>query len=53
MFAGKVASILDGKGVLFQKPEEYAKIENGELVFPMTEWNYRMIVIEAPENYKF
>ena len=26
--------------------EEYAKTENGELVFPMTKWNYRMIVIE-------
>jgi len=34
------------KAVFFERPEEYAKIENGELVFPMTKWNYRMIVIE-------
>jgi hypothetical protein len=34
------------KGVFFERPEEYAKIENGELVFPMTKWDYRMIVIE-------
>ena len=34
------------KAVFFPRPEETAKIENGELVFPMTKWNYRMIVIE-------
>jgi hypothetical protein len=33
------------KGVFFERPEEYARIENGELVFPMTKFNYRMIVI--------
>jgi hypothetical protein len=32
--------------VFFNRPEEYAKIENGELIFPMTKFNYRMIVIE-------
>jgi hypothetical protein len=34
------------KAAFINRPEEYAKIENGELVFPMTAWNYRMIVIE-------
>jgi len=34
------------KGVYFDRPEEYARIEGEELVFPMTKWNYRMIVIE-------
>ncbi|MDD5704643.1 MAG: DUF6067 family protein [Kiritimatiellae bacterium] len=34
------------KGVFFPRPEEYAKIEGEELVFPMTKWNYRMIVLE-------
>ncbi|MBN1864270.1 MAG: hypothetical protein JW808_05160, partial [Victivallales bacterium] len=32
------------KAVFFPRPEETAKIENGELVFPMTKFNYRMIV---------
>ncbi|MDD5704642.1 MAG: DUF6067 family protein [Kiritimatiellae bacterium] len=34
------------KGVLFPRPEEYAKIEGEEVIFPMTPWNYRMIVLE-------
>jgi hypothetical protein len=34
------------KGVYFERTEEFAKIENGELVFPMTKHNYRLIVIE-------
>ena len=34
------------KAVFFERPEEYAEIENGELVFPMTKFNYRMIAIE-------
>ena len=34
------------KAVFFDRPEEYAKIEGEELVFPMTKWNYRMIVLE-------
>jgi len=34
------------KAVFFNRPEEYARIEGEELVFPMTKWNYRMIVIE-------
>jgi translation elongation factor P/translation initiation factor 5A len=29
-----------------EDPAEYARIEGDELVFPMTKWNYRMIVIE-------
>jgi len=33
------------KAVFFERPEEYAKIEDGELLFPMTKFNYRMIVI--------
>jgi hypothetical protein len=36
----------EGSFVFEENPNEYAKIENGELVFPMTEWNYRMIVLE-------
>jgi hypothetical protein len=35
-----------GKAELFPRPKEYARIENGELVLPMTKLNYRMIVIE-------
>jgi hypothetical protein len=38
------------KGVFFDKPEEYAKIEDGRLVFPMTKFNYRMIVLEKNEK---
>jgi hypothetical protein len=34
------------QAVFFDNSKEYAKIENGEIVFPMTKWNYRMIVIE-------
>ncbi len=34
------------KAVFFPRPEESAKIENGEAVFPMTPFNYRMIVLE-------
>ncbi len=37
------------KGVFFPKPEETAKIENGELVFPMTKFNYRFIAITQPQ----
>jgi len=32
-----------------EDPGEYARIENGELVFPMTKWNYRMIVLERKD----
>ena len=34
------------KAVFFERPKEYARIEDGEIVFPMTQWDYRMIVIE-------
>jgi hypothetical protein len=34
------------KGVLLPCPEEYAKIEGEELVFPMAQLNYRRIVLE-------
>ncbi|MBI2190914.1 MAG: hypothetical protein HYU36_02880 [Planctomycetes bacterium] len=35
------------KGVFYPKPEEAAALTlGGELRFPMTEWNYRMIVLE-------
>jgi hypothetical protein len=30
----------------YPKPEETATLAGGELRFPMTEWNYRMIVLE-------
>jgi len=33
------------QGVFFDRPEEEAKIEAGELVFPITKWSYRMIVV--------
>jgi len=36
------------KGVFFPKPDEFARIEDGKLVFPIMEWNYRMIVLEEP-----
>lgn len=38
--------IKDEQYELVEDPGEYAKIENRELVFPMTDWNYRMIVME-------
>jgi hypothetical protein len=38
------------KAVFFARPEESAKIENGEVVFPMTPWNYRMILLEQRTN---
>ena len=34
------------KAEFFPMKEEYAKIESGRLVFPITGANYRMIVIE-------
>ena len=34
------------KAVFFDRPEEFARIEIGGLVFPMSKWNYRMLVIE-------
>ena len=34
------------EGYTFPKPEEFATIEGDEVVFPMTKWNYRMIVLE-------
>jgi len=34
------------KGVFYPKPEETAEVIDGELVFPMTPYNYRMIVLE-------
>ncbi len=37
------------KGVLFPRPEETARIENGEVIFPMTPFNYRMIVFTQPQ----
>jgi hypothetical protein len=38
------------KPVFFERPEEYAKIENGEIVFPMTKFNYRMIVLKRKSS---
>lgn len=35
-------------GRLENDPAEFAKIADGELLFPITPWNYRMIVIDAP-----
>ncbi|MFM1550241.1 MAG: hypothetical protein ACKJSG_12625 [Lentisphaeria bacterium] len=36
------------KGELFDNSEaEYARVENGEVVFPITPYNYRMIVLQA------
>ncbi|MDD5707033.1 MAG: hypothetical protein PHR35_14005, partial [Kiritimatiellae bacterium] len=32
--------------VFFDRPAEYARIEGEDLVFPMTKWSYRMIVLE-------
>jgi hypothetical protein len=31
--------------------EEYARIEDGELVFPISEYNYRMIILQAPKPW--
>jgi len=39
-------------GELFDNSEaEYARIENGELVFPITPYNYRMIVLQTPRPW--
>ena len=32
---------------LEENPAEYARVEGDTLIFPMTDWNYRMIVLEA------
>jgi hypothetical protein len=32
--------------VFYAKPDEVARVEGDEVVFPMTAWNYRMIVLE-------
>jgi hypothetical protein len=34
------------KALFPPKPEETVRIEGDEVVFPMTPWNYRMIVLE-------
>jgi hypothetical protein len=34
------------RDVLFPQPQESAEVINGEVVFPLTEWNYRMIILE-------
>ncbi len=34
------------KAVFFPRPDETARIENGGIAFPMTPFNYRMIVLE-------
>ncbi|MBI4024386.1 MAG: hypothetical protein HY360_05355 [Verrucomicrobia bacterium] len=34
------------KAVFFPRPDEFAKVEGQEVVFPMTKWNYRMIILE-------
>jgi len=43
----------DGKevdqAVFFPKPEETARIEGDTVIFPMTPWNYRMIVLERKQ----
>ena len=35
----------EGFFVYEEDPDEYARIEDGYLLFPMTGWNYRMIVL--------
>ncbi len=52
----RVETVKDKKGtslkpVFFAVNTEYARIENGQLAFPMSPWNYRMIVI-AKETKK-
>jgi hypothetical protein len=37
------------KAVFFEDKDEYVKLEDGELVFPMTGLNYRMIVATQPQ----
>ena len=32
------------------KPEETAQRQDGELIFPMTKWNYRMIAVTDPPD---
>jgi hypothetical protein len=36
------------KGVFFPRPEETARVENNEIIFPMTPFNYRIIVFTQP-----
>ena len=48
--AVKIGDAKEQKAVFFDNSEgEYAKIEDGKLIFPMSEWNYRMIVIWEEE----
>jgi hypothetical protein len=37
------------KAVFFLRPAETAAVENGEIVFPMTKFNYRLIAITQPQ----
>ena len=39
-------------GELYDKSAtEYARIENGKLVFPITQYNYRLIILQAPKPW--
>jgi hypothetical protein len=39
-------------GELYDKSAtEYARIENGQIVFPITQYNYRMIILQAPKPW--
>jgi hypothetical protein len=40
------------EGELFDNSKkEYAHIENNELVFPVTPYNYRLIILQAPRQW--
>jgi len=39
-------------GELYDKSAtEVAKFENGQLVFPITQYNYRLIILQAPKPW--
>ena len=39
-------------GELYDKSEtEYARIENGQLVFPITQYNYLLIILQTPRPW--
>jgi hypothetical protein len=34
------------QAVFFDRPGEYARLENGAVKFPITKWSFRLIVLE-------
>lgn len=52
-FRVKDWDVAEPQGELFDNSaEEYARIEDGDLMFPVSRYNYRMIVLQAPKPWQ-